>query len=171
MSCISYGKPLILALMLLIPCFCLETPAFNATTEYLIPKSMMDNITRLDDQNTALKSQIAALEVQQNTFKTQISVLDDLVSRYVIKIELILVASVLFIAIGIGLNIILLQGKVKEFFDLMKIRYDTRPMAQQLKEDLPQIEVKEAGKLEKPKIPKKEKIEKVIESADAIVSQ
>jgi hypothetical protein len=138
---------------------------------YVIPVSIASNLTQLNTDSKLLKSQIAALEVQQNTFKTQINVLDDLVSRYVIKIELILVASVLFIAIGIGLNIILLQGKVKEFFDLMKIRYDTRPMAQQLKEDLPQIEVKEAGKLEKPKIPKKEKIEKVKESADAIVSQ
>jgi hypothetical protein len=138
---------------------------------YVIPVSIASNLTQLNTDSKLLKSQIAALEVQQNTFKTQINVLDDLVSRYVIKIELILVASVLFIAIGIGLNIILLQGKVKEFFDLMKIRYDTRPMAQQLKEDLPQIEVKEAGKLEKPKIPKKEKIEKVKENADAIVSQ
>lgn len=121
--------------------------------EYTIPKEITSNITELHEQNNQLKVQIEAIQGQENQFKTQIAILDEYTAKIFFKIELIAIACVLFLGVGIGMNILLIHSKTKEFFELMKIRYDVRPISEQLKEEIPQLE---ASTL--PKLPKMSKI-------------
>jgi hypothetical protein len=123
----------------------------NITQEdYILPRSVTENFTIMRTELNNLEGYTATQTGINNEIRAKISELDSYLQKNNFKTELILIASVFFLMAGIGVNIVLTQTKLKEFMDLMKMRYDTRPISTQISEDIGQLEVNKVTTLVKP---------------------